>query len=176
MKIDIINLGDDLASVALRSILECWGCTVRIHHVATAQGFVRLCNRENTLSNHVVLMCHGVEEGIVLPELASDVEAQQPYHTTLTAANLRDFLYLPERLVLNTGCLTGRAEFAVAFVEAGCHSYIGPTEYPDGGSALFYVLHFFYELHARKSTVEVAHQKAKAHDVETQMFHLYQAS
>ena len=173
MNIDIINLDDDLASVALRSILEYWGCTVAIHHVATAQQLVRLLNGETALSKHIVFMCHGVEQGVALAELAPEIAAQQPYQSVVSADNFQEFLHLPDRLVLNTGCLTGRPEFAAAFLRAGCHTYIGPVDYPEATSALFYPLHFFYEFHVRNSPLEIAHQKAAAHDAETQMFQLY---
>ena len=174
MNIDIINLADDLASVALRSVLEYWQCTVAIHHVATSKQLVDVLNGETALSKHIIIMCHGTKQGLVLPELAPEIAAEQPYRQVITATNLQEFLYLPDCLVLNTGCVTGRPEFASAFLNAGCHSYIGPVDYPEATSGLFYPLHFFYEFHVRNSPVEIAHQKAAAHDAETQMFHFYQ--
>ncbi len=173
MDVDIINLDDDLASITLRSVTEYWGCTVAIHHVATAGQLVRLLNGETALSKRIVLMCHGIEQGVALPSLAPEIAAQQPYQSVVTPTDFQEFLHLPDCLVLNTGCLTGRPEFAAAFLGAGCHAYIGPVNYPEGTSALFYPLHFFYELHVRNSPLELAHQKAAAHDAETRMFQLY---
>ena len=145
MNIDIINLDDDLASVALRSILEYWGCTVAIHHVATAQQLVRLLNGETALSKHIVFMCHGVEQGVALAELAPEIAAQQPYQSVVSADNFQEFLHLPDRLVLNTGCLTGRPEFAAAFLRAGCHTYcifrVGLTEWLKYRKIVFQLLH-----------------------------------
>ena len=174
MDIDIINVDDDLEAVALRAVLECWNCTVALHHIATAQQLVNVLGGNTTLSQHIVLMCHGVEQGLALPELAPEVAAQQPYQIALSPADLKEFLRLPECLVVNTGCLMGRSEYASAFLQAGCHSYIGPVEYPEGSSSLFYVLHFFYGLNVKNSSVQIAHQKASAHDAETQMFQLHQ--
>lgn len=174
MNIDIINVDDALEALALRSVLEYWGCTVALHHIATAQHLVQALGGETALSKHIVLMCHGVELGLALPELAPEIAAQQPYQTALSPAHLKEFLHLPGCLVVNTGCLMGKPEFAAAFLQAGCHGYIGLTDYPEGSSSLFYVLHFFYELHVRNSSALIAHQKAAAHDAETQMFQLHQ--
>ena len=171
-----MSLDDDVAALALRSVLEYWGCNVVIHFVATAGQLVDLLNGETALSGPIILMCHGVEQGLALPELAPQIAARQPYQNVVTATDLREFLALSNRLVLSTGCFTGRPEFADAFLHAGCHAYIGPTDYPEGTSALFYPVHFFYEFHVRNAPLEIAHQKASAHDDETRMFKLYQKS
>lgn len=57
----------------------------------------------------------------------------------------------------------------------GCHSYIGPLDYPEGSASLIYVTHFFYEWHIKQSSVEGAHRKAAAHDEETGMHQLYRS-
>ena len=175
MNVDIINLDDDLAAIALRSVTEYWGCTVALHQIATAKQLIQLLNGETALSKHIVFMCHGVEQGVALPELAPELAAEQPYQTVVTPTDFQAFLHLPDCLVLSTGCLTGRPEFA-AFLGGGCRAYIGPTGYPEATSALFYALHFFYELCVGNNSLEVAHQKAAAHDAETQMFRLYSSS
>ncbi len=51
-------------------------------------------------------MCHGIDEGIVLPELVEEVAKEQPYNKILTPNNLNDFLKLNKSLVVNTGCTT----------------------------------------------------------------------
>jgi hypothetical protein len=112
-------------------------------------------------------------EGLSLPELAPSVEAAQPYHGALTPADLQEFVQLPGRLVLNTSCSLGTPEFAGAFLRSGCHSYIGATGDPDGEAALFYVLHFFYELHYHGRSVAEAHERAASHDIETGLFTLF---
>ena len=173
MNIDIINMGDDLASLALRESLEVWGCAVTLHHIASARQLVRVLNGETAISSHIVLMCHGVEQGLALPDLGPEIAAQQPYQTALSPADLREFLRLPDCLVLNSGCAMGNVEFAEAFLDAGCHAYIGADDYIEGDAAHFYALHFFYELCVRHSSIEEAHRKAASHDSQTQMYRLF---
>jgi hypothetical protein len=174
--IDLINIGDDWQTFALRSVLECYGITVRLHPIATAAQLVELLDGSTLLSQHIVLMCHGCENGICLPELAAEIEATQPYRKFLTPENLQAVLHLPDKVVLNTGCTTGRAEFAKAFLGAGCRSYIGPAGYPDGDAALFYALHFFYELHSCGRSAGEAHHRARSHNDETGLFTLNERS
>lgn len=173
MNIDIISVDDGLASLALRATLELWGCAVAIHYIASARQLVRVLNGETVLSPNIVLMCHGVERGLALPDLAPEIAAQQPYQTALSPDDLREFLRLPDCLVLNTGCAMGKTDFADAFLQSGCHTYIGANDYPEGASAHFYTLHFFYELCVRNKGVETAHRKAASHDAETQMYQLF---
>lgn len=172
MEVDIVDLDDDLEAVALRSVLECFDFTVRMHYVATSGQLVRTLGDEDATSGNVVLMCHGGEEGLLLPELAGEVAAEQPYAGVMTAADFRSFLRLPGRLVINTGCLLGRQEYADAFLDAGCRSYVGPIDYVEAYASLFYVLHFLYGLR-RGGSVDEAHEQARAHGPETASFQLY---
>lgn len=176
LAVELINIGDDWQTFALRSVLEYYGITVRLHPIATAAHLVALLDGSTSLSQHIVLMCHGCDNGICLPELAPEIEAAQPYQKVLTPENLQQFLRLPDKVVLNTGCTTGDAPIARAFLGAGCRSYIGPAGYPDGDAALFYVLHFFYELHSRGRSLSEAHNLARSHNDETGLFTLYQQS
>jgi hypothetical protein len=172
LAVELINIGDDWQTFALRSVLECYGITVRLHPIATAAQLVALLDGSTSLSQHIVVMCHGCESGIALPELAPEVEAAQPYQKVLTPENLQQFLRLSDKVVLNTGCTTGDAPFAKAFLGAGCRSYIGPAGYPDGDAALFYALHFFYELYSRGRILSEAHNLACSHNDETGLFTL----
>ena len=60
------------------------------------------------------------------------------------------------------------------FLQSGCRAYVGADGDPEGEAALFYVLHFFYELHCRGRSVREAHESAASHDCETGLFKLYQ--
>lgn len=175
MKIDIVVIDDALAALALRGVLEAWGCEVRMHLIATPCHLVKVLGGETELSPHVVLMDHGAAEGLHLPELAPQIAAEQPYGNVLTPRDLAEFLKLPNRLVINTGCSLGTPDFVEVFLAAGCRAYIGATDDPDGSAGLFYPLHFFYELQERGSSIEEAHRKASAHNAETQMYQLHLA-
>jgi hypothetical protein len=98
LTVDLINIDDDWQTFALRSVLECYGITTVLHPIATAAQLVALLDGSAALSQHIVVMCHGCEDGIALPELAPEIEAAQPYRKILTAENLQEFLHLPIRL------------------------------------------------------------------------------
>lgn len=80
MRLDLVNIADDWPAFAVRSVLECYGITVALHPIATASDLVRVLGGATPVSKHLVLMCHGVGEGLHLPELAPSIEAAQPYH------------------------------------------------------------------------------------------------
>jgi hypothetical protein len=174
LTVDVVTIDDDLWALALRSVLESYGITIHLRSAARASQVVRLLNGSTPLSEHVILMCHGVEEGIHLPELSPVLAAEEHYKGPLSAANLREFLRLPDRFVLNTGCSLGKPEYADAFLSAGCQAYVGPTGDPEGDAALFYALHFFYAYHCRGTTIREAHEKASSHDEQTGMFRLHE--
>jgi len=171
LKVDIVCVEGD--AHAVRSALEDWGAQVTVHWIGMAQDLVRVLGGEEPLSKHIILECHGHDGGMALPDLDESIEREQPYHRVLTARDLGEFLKLPDCVVLNTGCALGTAEFAEAFLDAGCGAYIGVSDYAEASAALFYVLHFFYDLLRRKASVREAHEAARAHDEETGMFVLY---
>jgi len=52
---------------------------------------VDILGGKEKLAPHILLMCHGVEEGIVLPELVGEIAKQQPYNKFLTQLILPNF-------------------------------------------------------------------------------------
>jgi len=172
-RVDIVAL-DFLEALSIRPVLEFYNATVSLHLVGEAKDVVRILGGEEKIADTIILSGHGDEKGLVLPELGPEIEKEQPYHGTTTPGDFKKFLNLPPgSLVLNTSCALGTEEMAGAFLGSGCRYYIGPTDYPDGTSAVFYALHFFYERICRGNGVEQAHQSARAHDDETAMFRLY---
>lgn len=172
--LDIINIADNLEVTALRALLENWGVVTRVWHMASASDLVYLLNGQIVLSEIIVISCHGGSKGLHLPELAPEVAAQQPYSGVINAAQMREFLKLPSKLVINTGCKLGCPEFAQAFLDAGCHAYIGSNDYIEGDASLLYLSIFFYEHLCKGKTLEAAHLRASEHDEETQLFQLFQ--
>ena len=170
---DIISIDDTHEAIAARSIIEWFGGITRTYFIGKAQDVVKLLGGGEKLSPNILLMCHGVDEGIVLPELAEEIAKTQPYNKYLTAENLKEFLKLDGQLVLNTGCKTGKRDFADAFINAGARYYIGPVDYPEGDASLIYVINFYYYLIAKNLSIIEAHEKAKSIDSETVMFELF---
>lgn len=171
--LELINIADDLAALAVRGVLEYWGVRVALHHVATASQLVRLLDGTTTIAPWVLLMCHGDDQGLALPPLAPQIAATQPFGASISAHDFARFLRLPQRIVINTGCSLGAPPFADAFLRAGCHAYIGPDGDPDGNAALLYTMHLCYALFSRETPLSIAHAHAAAHDADTSMFTLY---
>jgi hypothetical protein len=172
--IDIINVLDSLEAYALRSALEWFGAQVTLHLVGQASDIVRILGDGGSHSNNIVLMCHGNDEGLILPELAPALEAEQPYHGVLTPGDIGAFAHLPGSVVLNTGCSLGAPAFAEAFLQAGVRAYIGARGDPHGSSSLFYAIHFYYERIFAGRDIRTAHKLASSHDEQTGMFTLYE--
>lgn len=171
-KVDIISIADDVAALSIRSILEYWNVKVDIHYVAKAQDMVDIFRKED-LSSNILLMCHGAEEGIHLPELALEAAKTQPYDKILTPKNITEFLKLNEQTVVSTGCKTGTKSFADAFLGKGAKDYIAPTNYPEGTAALLFVINFYYFLLVKKIPGKEAYTRTKLIDDETEMFELF---
>ncbi len=171
-KIDIISIADDVASLSVRSILEFWGIKVNIHYVAKSQDLVDIFKKDS-LSQNLLLMCHGVEEGIHLPELDPAVVKTQPYDKILTSDNLGEFLKLNGQIAVSTGCKTGTKAFADTFLSKGAKEYIAPGSYPEGTASLFFTVNFYYFLLVKKLPIKEAYTKSKLIDNETEMFELF---
>ena len=172
-QIDILNIEDTTAAFALRGCLEAWDLQVRLTQIPTAQRLIDILSVPSSLAPTLLLMCHGNKNGLLLPILAPEIAATMPYEGTINASQFHSFLKLEDQVIINTGCTLGNQEFANAFLEGGCSSYIGADGYPEGDSALFYVLHLLFELYCQRTDISTAHEKARAHNEETAYFKLY---
>jgi hypothetical protein len=172
--LDLIEIDDPLEAQALRSALEWWNVQVHRHLVGEAKDMVRLLEGGGLFTTTVFLLCHGTDEGILLPQLAGPLEAEQPYHHFITPDDLRGFARLPGCLVVNTGCATGSRAFAETFLEVGCQAYIAPDGYPDGDASLFFLLSFCYQWLCLGRELHTAHTLAAGHDSETGLFKLFE--
>jgi hypothetical protein len=157
---------------ALRGALEVWGFRVNVFPIGRPGHLVEVLDGSASNAPYVILSCHGTEQGICLPELDSAIAKEEPFHDILTAETLATFVCLPGRIVVSTGCSTGNESFGRAFLHGGCAAYIAPRDYPEGSSALFFVLHLFYGL-TRKCPLSGAFEAARSHDEETGMFRLF---
>ena len=129
----------------LRLALEQFDLRVDLYQIGQARHLVTALS-DLAGADYVVINCHGDHDGIVLPELAAAVEAQQPFHHRLTAEDLTRYAYFDGALVISTGCTTGTDALGRAVLAAGASGYLAPTDYPDGSAAFFAVTFLFYEL------------------------------
>lgn len=172
-QLDIIAIDDPSEAVAARASLERWSVKTNLHFIGKSQDLIDLFHNNYSLSKSVLLMCHGTEAGISLPEPANEVEKNQPYKKVLTSNNLKEFLHFKGNIIVNTGCLTGRKGFADAFLEKGARYYIAPQGYPSGNASLLYTLNFYYFFHVHQLPIEQAHLTAKNLDQDTKLFEIY---
>jgi hypothetical protein len=175
MDIDLICVEDTLETIALRGVLEWWNLNVNMHWIGSSNQLVDLLSHPHRLSTVIVLLCHGDERGLLLPELSQELEAVSRYRQSINAHEFRDFVDLPHKIVVNTGCDLGKPEYGTAFLQSGCSAYIGASGYPAGADSLFYTIHFFYEMFCQSKAIEEAHLLAQSHNEGTQMFTLYRS-
>lgn len=172
--VDVIAVDDIEQALTYRSVLECFFLRVNLYQIGETRDLIRFLGGKHNLSEWIVIFAHGIEQGLALPELHPALEKKQPYHKAIGPSDFREFLRLPNKLVINTGCSLGKPHCARAFLDAGCRAYIGARGDPDGDSALFYVIHFFYERHCRHKSVGEAHRRAAGYDSQTRVFRLYE--
>ncbi len=106
----------------------------------------------------IILSCHGVEAGIVIP-------SEPP----LGPSEIEGLAVPSNKLVISTGCLTGAPSFSDAFRKSGVSTYIAPVDYPSGKATLMFVSTLFYLLSANVSIRE-AIKTAASFDTETMQF------
>jgi hypothetical protein len=174
-RVGIVMIDEYSEGYGLRSVLEHWGYWVDVFPIGRPRHLVEILTGNDVLFPFLILSCHGVDEGIVLPQLHPDLEKEEPFLDVLTPTKLASFAQLPGRVVLSTGCSTGSGEFAQAFLGAGCAAYIAPDGSPEATAALFFVLHLFYDLSCHCS-LGSAFDSAYAHDDQTGLFRLFTRS
>ena len=169
-QVDIVDIesGD---GDAVRTGLERFGIRTRRTHVGQARHLLAALT-EDSDAEYLLMLCHGDEGAIVLPELAEEVEQYQPFHGRITPDDLRGFARLDGRVVIATGCETGHPDLAQAFLDAGAAAYIAPTGAPFGYASYFAPISLFYDLTEQRTLDEaVAHLHQR--DTELNMWHLY---
>jgi hypothetical protein len=178
--IEQIDIADEGAEAPiLRAALEFFGgryaTPLRVGRFAIgrAQHLVDVLAGRRSVGDHLVLSGHGDERGFILPELAPDLEHLEAFHGALTPDDLRGLVDLPGRTVVSLGCMTGREEIASTFLAGGCDAYIGPSDYPDGSSAVFFALRLYYHLLHDDLELEEAFALATSTDAETRMYRLF---
>jgi hypothetical protein len=139
-----VVLGDALEAMALRAVLERFNFRVEVHWVGSRKEMLEILSGRIETSKHVIISCHGAEKGINVPE-------EKP----ISPSEIQKMANLKGKIVVNLGCLTGKKEYAQAFLEQGkVVAYIAPTDHVHGNSALMFAIRLFYELGKKKSLQE----------------------
>jgi hypothetical protein len=156
---------------AVRAGLEAFGTRVRLTRVGQGRHLTSALGG-GTDAEFVVLLCHGDEGSIVLPELAEELQQYQQLHTRVAPDDVRSFARLDGQVVIATGCDTGDPALAEAFLDCGAEAYVAPAGGPFRYASVFAVLFLFYELAGKRSLADAV-DRLRAHDDELSMWRLY---
>lgn len=171
--VDILGIDNSNELTAVRSNLEWWGVKTNMYWIGQARHLVDLLDGQETRSAHLLLGGHGAQAGLCLPELSPDLEKTQPFSTFLRPADVRQYFNFTGQVILSNACQTGTPEMATAFLDQDAACFIAPKGYPDGNATLHFTNCFYYFLFCQQQSIEVAFQKAKYQDRETQLFELF---
>lgn len=171
-EVDLFGI-DGYEPHALRPALEDFGIRVNYLAIGQPRHLVAALDGQRPVAPYVVLCCHGEDGVLLLPELAAEIAAAQPFNDRLGPDEVRTHFRIPGSTVIVTGCDTGSSELADAFLECGVDRYIAPTDAPEGFAAIFAVLFYFYELTTGR-TAEEAMARMRAHDSALAMWRMWQ--
>lgn len=131
--VSVVSVGDAAEAHTVRAVLESYNFQVQVHWIGSRTELVNVLAGVLATNPILVLSCHGVAEGIWLPD-----------EPALPPAEIATVAHLPGRTVINLGCSTGTAAYAAAFAEAGADLYVGPTEDVEGAAAIVFLACLFY--------------------------------
>ncbi|MGG3925124.1 delta-aminolevulinic acid dehydratase [Metabacillus fastidiosus] len=166
----------DMNAFAMRSTLEYFGAMVTMHWIGRPNDLIDVLSGEelNKRCDYLILNFHGDEGRLCMPELGGDVyEADEPRGAFFDENDVRKYANLKDTKVIANGCTLGEEKLAKAFLDCGCHSYMGPDDYIDGNSGLMFVMRFIYEIINNKKSDKEAYEIAKSMDEETGMYQMY---
>jgi len=173
LTVQLIDVENYPEMLALRMALEWFNVRVFVDLVATSEQLIQALNHPIVKPDYAVLMCHGVDEGLYLGELAPEVAATQPYNGAINATQFREFLAIDGYPVINNGCSLGTPDYAQAFLDCGATTYIGAIDDESGGASLMYLISLFYHMTEHNQSLSEAHLSACNIDDDTRMFKLY---
>jgi hypothetical protein len=171
--VDVVDIAIGTEGVALRAALDEFQVLVQRFPIGQALHLLKLLSGDEPAAHYAILCSHGVDGGIVLPELADHLEVMQPVHGILTADALRGRVHLPDRVVIATGCGTGNPGLAHAFLDGGCGAYIAPTGGPYGNSGIVAITLLFFGL-MRARTLAESMDRMRHYDDELSMWQLWE--
>lgn len=171
--VDILGIDNSNELTAVRSNLEWWGVKTNLYWIGQARHLLELLGGEEKRSEYILLGGHGTQKGFCLPELAKELEQEQPFSGNLGPEVIKKHLRFEGNMIISNACMTGTETVAAAFLDQGASYYIGPKDYPEGNATLHFTNCFYYFLFCQQQSIEVAFQKAKYQDQETQLFELF---
>jgi hypothetical protein len=159
-RIDLVAVGRAEEALALRAALEELGAgDVRLHRIGRGADLAPLLDGTTPVA-HLLVSCHGTEDGIVLPELAPELQAAEPFGSHLGAADIERIAALDGAVVVLTGCETGR--LAGSLLARGAAAVVAPDGFPRSAAAFAFCGALYYALLELGLTLAEAVERARA--------------
>ena len=168
----ILDFGDTgNEAEAIRQSLEQFGYNVMKYGIGRPNDFVEILSGDSFADyKYLIISCHGSNGDIVMPKLGESVYTEDEPKNDFTADDVLKYIKIKNKIIINTGCSTGKSEeMKKAFVNDS-NSYISPNDYPGATGTLFFVIALFYYL--INTDLFKAFDLAMNIDEETQSFNL----
>lgn len=167
----VVDIGDTLEALLIRSMLESLGAVVPLHLPGTPEDFLTLIGAGELVHQHLVICGHGDDNGFVFGDYIEEIDTSMLTEGSLPPSVVAKHARLAGKIVLSTCCETGGKAYGDAFVgKEGATLYVAPDGSPEGADAPLFVHCFFHALLARKQTPEAALERARSYDQEAAMF------
>jgi len=149
--VEILCLANDFETVALKSALDCWGYTTRLHLIGRTSEVVEVLGGAAE-GRHLIISAHGEKNRFLTPKLAASVRPKEKYNKGyFDAAGLKEILCLRGQIVFCNACTSGK--LAKVFINGGAAAFIAPCGYPEGDDSLAFALNFYYRMRPRQKYV-----------------------
>ena len=159
---------------AIRSALECFGYLVTLYPIGRPRDYFDVFGGKIPLDyDYLIIGCHGDNGKIVVPVLGENVYEIDECRGDLGFAELKGKVGIRDKIILCTGCSTGKGALSKAFTE-GHNLFLAPTDDIEGTSDLMFVISLFYHLSSGKS-LEESYDLASRTDSETALYQLFSA-
>jgi hypothetical protein len=107
--VDILGIDNANELFAVRANLEWWETKVNMFWIGQAQHILEW--NEKNKSKHVLIGCHGNNEGFCMPTLSKELTQKQVFQKFMKPKDIESFLHFDKSVVVSNACLTGTKEF-----------------------------------------------------------------
>ena len=164
--------GAALENIAIRSVLEYFGCIVTIYNIGRPQDYFDVFGREQDSDyDYLVIGCHGDDGKIIVPILGENVYYPNECRNNIGYEELRGLVKIKDKTVICTGCTTGAGELYKEF-NRNNNTFVAPTDYIEGNGSLLFIVNLFYHL-SKGSNFKDSFARASSIDTETKLYKIY---
>lgn len=164
--------GAALENIAIRSVLEYFGCIVTIYNIGRPKDYFDVFGREQDFNyDYLVIGCRGDDGKIIVPILGENVYYPNECRNNIGYEELRDLVKIKDKTVICTGCTTGAGELYKEF-NRNSNTFVAPTDYIEGNGSLLFIVNLFYHL-SQGSSFKDSFARASSIDTETKLYKIY---